>query len=367
MTFPDAPSLFQRFATDAGTAAAARANFELLVTDLVMVVHGDATTVEGAGGRDWGIDTVAGELAGGEVRLWQAKFILSWQDKTPRGQIYSSYKSAKKKAAENSYKLKTWTLVVPCILAPEELKWFQKWAKARLTADNVAVSLWDGPQLRHKLQTIDAEYIARKYFPHLFQSTGVPSVAKKAAVAHLTDPATFADALFVRQLREAGRTETDAASANFFATDALVRDLAEKGEGDAVAAIRALELDVRTIWEDEFSKREASADAAGRMPELIDEVIQQAGACDDPDGLGLSKAHKRGTAHRIVEHRWAGWVKHWRDVADNHDLASYAWSEPPTEPSLGSLTTPLPISPVTTAAASPGTPAATPPSVGEDG
>jgi hypothetical protein len=343
MTFPESSKLFERFAIDAGTDGAARANFQLLVTDLVMVVHPDATTVEGAGGRDWGIDTVAGELAGGEVRLWQSKFVLSWQNKNPRTQVYASYNSAKKKAGQHGYKLKTWTLVVPCILAPEELKWFQTWAKGRLKADDVAVSLWDGPQLRHKLQSTDAEHIARHYFPHLFpMPTGLPQ-AKKAEVAHLADPAAYADALFVRQLREAGRTETDAASANFFATDALVRDLAEKGEAEAVAAMRDLELEVRTIWESEFSKKAPHADADGRISDLIDEVIDRAGSCDDPDGLALNKAHKRGTAHRIVEHRWAGWVTHWRDVADDHDLASFAWTMQTGEPITSAKASPAPV------------------------
>lgn len=345
MTFPEASKLFERFAIDAGTDAAARANFQLLVTDLVMVVHPDATTVEGAGGRDWGIDTVAGELAGGEVRLWQSKFVLSWQNKVPRSQVYKSYKSATAKAAEHKYKLKTWTLVVPCILAPDELKWFQTWAKGRLKADDVAVTLWDGPQLRHKLQSTDAEHIARHYFPHLFPAPSGAPPAKKAEVAHLTDPAVYADALFVRQLREAGRTETDAASANFFATDALVRDLAEKGEAQAVAAMRDLELEVRTIWENEYSKRAPHADSDGCMPDLIDEVIEQAGGCDDPGGIALNKAHKRGTAHRIVEHRWAGWVTHWRDVASKHELESVAWSE--TDDSGGAFASPSAPEPAT--------------------
>lgn len=332
MTFPDSTKLFQRFAIDAGSDGAARANFQLLVTDLVMIVHPDATTVEGAGGRDWGIDTVAGELAGGEVRLWQSKFVLIWQNKNPRSQVYASYNSAKKKAAEHGYRLKAWTLVVPCILAPEELKWFQGWAKGRLKADGVAVDLWDGPKLRHKLQSTDAEHLARQSFPHLFPSPAASPSATKAAIAHLDDPTAFADALFVRQLREAGRTETDAASANFFATDALVRDLAEKGEVQAVAGMRDLELEVRTIWENEFSKHAPHADSDGRMSDFIDLVIEKAGACEDPDSLPLNKAHKRGTAHRIVEHRWAGWVTHWRHIADEHDLASFAWSEKPAAP-----------------------------------
>jgi len=324
-TFPDVPMLFGRFEIDAGSSAAARANFQLLVTDLVMVQFPDATTVEGAGGRDWGIDTIAGELSGGDVRLWQSKFIKVWQDYSPRSQVYKSYNSAKKKAAENKYVLKAWTLVVPCILSPEELQWFHKWRHKRLAADGVAVDLWDGPRLRHLIQQIDSESIARRYFAHLFPTPGLASQPKRANVAHLDDPSMYEGALFVRQLREAGRLETDAASAQFFATDALFRDLANKGEVDAVAAMRSLELDVREIWENRFNQQITFATKGGLIPELIDEVIQKASECADPDGVALSGAHKKGTAHRIVENRWGGWVRHWRDVANDHDQPSLAF------------------------------------------
>jgi len=55
--------LFQRFAQDALTQGGARTTFQMLVTNLVKVMYPDATTVEGSGGRDWGIDTFAGQLA----------------------------------------------------------------------------------------------------------------------------------------------------------------------------------------------------------------------------------------------------------------------------------------------------------------
>ncbi|MFM1724429.1 MULTISPECIES: hypothetical protein [Rhodococcus] len=324
-TFPDVPMLFRRFEMDAGSDAAARANFQLLVTDLVMVQFPDATTVEGAGGRDWGIDTIAGELSGGDVRLWQSKFVMSWQDDSPRSQVYKSYKSAKTKAVENGYVLKYWTLVVPCVLAPEELQWFHKWKQKKLTDDKVAVDLWDGPRLRHLLQQIDAESIARRYFAHLFPTPVVPPKPKKARVAHLDDPAVYEGALFVRQLHEAGRMETDAASAQFYATDALFRDFANKGDEDAVAAIRELEMDVREIWENRFNQQVPFATVTGLIPEMIDEVIGKVGECVDPDGVELSNAHKKGTVHRIVEKRWAGWVKHWRKIAAEHDQPSVAY------------------------------------------
>lgn len=348
MTFPDPSKLFSRFTDDAGTDAAARANFELLVTDLVIVRHPDATTVEGAGGRDWGIDTVVGELAGGQVRLWQSKFIKEWKDDTPRSQVYSSYNSAKKQAGKNGYTLKTWTLVVPCVLSPSELQWFGEWNKKRLTADGIAIDIWDGTKLRHLLQQTEAEGIARRNFSHLFPQPPEPPKPKKAVLKALGDPASYNGALFVRQLREAGRIETDTASAQFFATDALLRDYANKGEADALNAMHELELDVRDTWEARFNNQLPLADETGKIPDLIDHVLNCAGTSPDPDGITLTTAHKKGAAHRIVETKHAGWVAHWRDIAEAHaePTAAYSTAIAPAPTSTSTPVTPEPLAAV---------------------
>ena len=55
------------------------------------------------------------------------------------------------------------------------------------------------------------------------------------------------------------------------------------------------------------------------MPGLIDNVLQDAGSCADPEGLRLRPAHRKGVVHRLVENAKAGWVRHWRTVAENHE------------------------------------------------
>jgi hypothetical protein len=45
-----------------------------------------------------------------------------------------------------------------------------------------------------------------------------------------------------------------------------------------------------------------------------------AAARTDPPALRLRAPHRRGIAHRLVEDRRAGWVKHWRNVADVHEM-----------------------------------------------
>jgi len=90
-----------------------------------------------------------------------------------------------------------------------------------------------------------------------------------------------------------------------------------------------LHLEVHEIWEKHFNSESSSAPPDGRMPHLVDLVTHEAAACADPPGLFLRPAHKKGTAHRLVENNRAGWVTNWREVAKDHAMAS---AEKPTAP-----------------------------------
>ncbi|TCC21670.1 hypothetical protein [Kribbella sindirgiensis] len=346
VTMPDVAQLFARFDSDAGSDGGARALFQMLVTDLVKVKHPDATTVEGPGNRDWGIDTVLGQLAGGSVFIWQSKYILEWQTTAPQSQVRSSFRSAVKHADEKHYKITAWTLVVPCKLAPEQLKWFQDWAKRESKKSGIAIELWDGTELRSQLITRDALDVRAEYFPHTVQQATVAAgINPSERVALTEDTSQFEGALFVRQLREAGNVETDSACAHFFATDALIRDYEAKGQDDAVASMAELHLEVHDIWERHFNQEVATAQDGGRMPRLLPLVIEGAASCPNPPGLHLARAHKKGTAHRLVEQKKAGWVAHWREIAASHEQAEPTPEAAQTEVSTTGIVQPQQLLP----------------------
>lgn len=322
--------LFQRFAQDGGSQGAARANFQMLVTNLIKVKHPDATTVEGSGGRDWGIDTFAGQLAGGDIRIWQSKFFLDWNTKSSQDQVRDSFKSAVKNARAKKYTIKRWTLVVPCILPPDQMKWFDGFAKRNEKETGIAIDMWNGEELRHQLILADAIDVRREYFPYTLDPLAASTGSERAELVQLPeDIAQFEGALFLHQLRAAGRTETDAACAIFYATEALVRDYEARGQANALASMDELHLEVQGIWEKHFNNESPSAPPDGRMPHLVDLVVSEAAACADPPGIFLRPAHKKGTAHRLVESTRAGWVTNWRDIAHEHARAA---AERPTAP-----------------------------------
>ncbi|MFK4484623.1 hypothetical protein [Curtobacterium sp. AB7] len=313
---PEPPQLFARFDSDNNSDGAARDRFEQFVSDLVAVQWLDASTVAASNHTDWGIDTFVGNLGGGEVRIWQSKYFREWQGPGPQGKVRESFASAQGKALEHGYRILEWTLVVPAILHPAQMKWFHGWSSRTQRNTGVRIVLWTGDKLRQRLMSAEALDVRREYFPHTLDT---PSTAAAVApVAMADDYSMFEDALFVRQMHAAGYTETGAARGMFFATDALRRDLQAKRSTDALQALQTVQLGVQGAWETRFNEHAPTADSDGLMPKLYGVVLADAATVPDAPGLVLQHAHKQGAAHILVEEQKAGWVKHWRDVATGY-------------------------------------------------
>jgi hypothetical protein len=201
---------------------------------------------------------------------------------------------------------------VPCILPPKEQQWFDNWKAKSARTYKVRIELWNGVLLRRYLMQDDAEQVRRTYFVSESEQLSVERVTLASDLGALDN------ALFVRQLQEAGHAETDAARGMFFAAEALARDLSARGNFAGVAALAELHLEVQGLWEARFNAGLPLSDERGRIAGLVNQVLQDAAACPDPEGLRLRPAHRRGVAHRLVENARAGWVRHWREIAGSH-------------------------------------------------
>lgn len=314
---PEPPQLFSRFDADNNSDGAARDRFEQFVTDLVASQWEGATTVAARNHNDWGIDAFVGELGGGDIQVWQSKYFREWQANGPQGEVRASFDSAQKQAKKEGHRIVQWTLVSPAILHPKQLQWFSNWAKRKKVETGTRVDLWSGDKLRRRLMSSEAHEVRREYFPHTLPPAD-DSVTSVPEVALTDDYAPFDDALFVRQLHEAGFSETSAACGMYFATDALRRDLEAKEATTELQAFRTIQLGVHGVWETHYNEHMPIANKDGKMPTLYGIVIREAATIPDAPGLALQFAHKQGTAHLLVEQRKAGWVKHWRDIATSH-------------------------------------------------
>lgn len=318
MNLAEPELLFRRFEQGALTTGGARAEFELFVLDLVKVEHPGANTIKGKGGNDWGIDTLVGSLFQGRLAIWQCKFFLKWDDSSPQQQVRDSFKSVVKHATSNGYTIASWTLCVPGVLSGDQQLWFDGWAARQKRATGIDIKVWNGYDLRHRLLWEDNRVVRAEYFPDTLAPDEAAAIARPVHdIAETDDLSRFDDALFVRQLVEAGEVETDVARGLYFATDALVRDYEAKTDAGAIAALKDLHLDAHRLWEQRFNAEHSTADAAGRIPGLHGRVMSDVETRPDPVGLQvqLRGAHKMGAVHRLVEDEKAGWVTHWRQVA----------------------------------------------------
>jgi len=301
---------FNHFLNDG--EAAARARFDDFAVALARAVRTNVRGMRPAPG-DWGIDAFVGDLAA-SIAIWQAKFFLTGIGEAQQQQIRESYKSAKKAAAENGHTIISWTLLIPQELSPKERLWWDKWVAAQ-KGDGIAIELWELSKLQELLRAPDAADVRAEYFPHLdpVHPSQPPPVLEPPAGA------VSQDMLFIKQLQAAGLSELEVASEQFYNAEILERDLADKRLERQMAAYNGLRSDLRGTWADRFDHHCAATPAEeDRLDALHADVMERIDAdhlSAPMHPLPLTRTHRKGAMHQIVNRAQAGWTRGYRKIA----------------------------------------------------
>jgi hypothetical protein len=301
-------------------AHGARQDFEEMIGLLVKAVRPGVTPrMVAANPGDWGIDVFVGDL-GGLVTVWQSKYFWpTVSSKAHQSQIRDSCKSATENAAKEGFTLTQWILCVPSSMDGPTAKWWDGWKRKQERDTGVVIELWDENELRSLLISPDADHVCRHYYEPAGQVT-----RPEATVVGLAedDADRLETALFVRQLREAGQVETAASKHQFFNAELMAREIVDKGVPGEVAALSSAEAVIHGLWEDHFNEACQACEGL-RLPGLhksvMDDIRAQHAAL--ATGLPGGLVHTCGLMHRVVDTRRAGWVRHWRQVADAHAQA----------------------------------------------
>ncbi len=306
---------FMHFKHQLGDAGA-RERFEEFVAAAVKAIHPSARPIRANPG-DWGIDTYFGSLYEGDVAVWQSKFFLDVFGDSQKQQIRSSYDEARKNAAKRGYRILAWTLCIPQDLDGPGQQWWDKFVRDRKD-DGITIELWNLSEFRTLLGKPDAADVRAEYFPHLdpVHPSTPPELAEVPADAGLDD------LLFVRQLHEAGMTEVSSAKEQFYNAELVQRDLEDKGLERRVKAFDGMRRGLRSIWEDRFNHHCGNSDATNRLlAGLHGDVMSRVDAEHDlgPDRpFPLTRVHRKGALHQVVEVGGAGWTRDWRETAQDH-------------------------------------------------
>jgi hypothetical protein len=295
----------------AGTKEGGRYSFEVLVQDLVSMLHPEASTVTPNPG-DWGIDGYVGSLLEGEVSVWQAKYYIDGFGDDQKAGARKSYKRAKEAAAEHGYKLASWTLAIPCDLDGPTVQWWENWKRKAKSEDGVIFDLWNAVRLRRLLNSPDAVVLRNAYF-------SLDGKLPARPVLPLAASEDYEDSLFVRQMQEAGLAEFDDAMEQFFNAEILIREVDDKAVNVELAALQASRSAIGALWATRFNHA-CQTQADDRFPGLYGAVMQ---AIEDhhpslPAELRAPLIHAHGLMHHRVNGGSAGWVRHYRRVAKEH-------------------------------------------------
>ena len=127
--------------------------------------------------------------------------------------------------------------------------------------------------------------------------------------------------LFARQLREAGHAELEAAKREYFNAEILAREVLDKGVRDELKGLRDGDASIHSLWEHQFNAA-CEEHAGNRLPGLHLDVMADVRAERSSLMASLKPGliHLYGMVHRVVEDGRAGWVRCWRDVAEEHVL-----------------------------------------------
>ena len=325
----DTPISFRAHEVRTGSIEGARADFEQMVTQLVCATLPGVRQVEANPG-DWGIDAFVGSLDdGGTADIWQSKFFIDGVGNVQQRQIRESFNAAVSAATNNNYQLSSWILCLPCSLDAPMTKWWDGWKKRTAKKfPDLTIDLWDETQIIRRLQSPEGDSVRSHYYGRGIVAR--PPESRK--VLDHPDDGSLDSALFLRQLREAGHAELEAAKREFFNAEILAREVLDKGVRHELESLRDGDASVHSLWEHRFNS--ACENHTGkRLPGLHRDVMADVRAEHGTLMASLMPGivHLFGMVHRVVEDGRAGWVRCWRDLAEKHLLERSSGSETPVQ------------------------------------
>lgn len=300
--------------------AVGRERFERLVTAVVREIHPTARSILANPG-DWGIDTFVGELSRGTIVVWQSKYFVDGVGRVQQADIRDSFASLQKAADRHRFKVAGWTLALPTDLDGPATKWWDRWRLKKQHETEVVIDLWPGSTVESLLRKTDLAGVRQQFFG-LAPGEGLV----ERVVLDRDDWSEFDQALFVRQLKEAGISQDRAARRAFFNAEVMTRDVQEREVRSELDALSSVQADLHQMWHTRFEAERAERDDAstalpGVYPSVMAAVEAHHQTSPSP-ALRDTLVHRSGLVHHLVEAGHAGWVRDFDRIAEEHRVGA---------------------------------------------
>lgn len=298
----------------AGSVEGGRALFEDMVVQLVGIDYPQVQNLRPMPG-DWGMDGLVGELDD-VVAVWQAKYFIDKFDQTQKTQITKSLGTMVKKADENGYVVRAWTLCIPIDLEPSAMQWWARLRRKMRRTHGVACELWSSTQLKRRLLREPAEGVRRYFFPTVHDRPRLRDIQS------LPDSSVYENSLFVAQLQAGDISQVETAKLEFFNAEILERDVYAKKDDSELGELLATRATVHSLWAHRYDAACSKTDG-NQLPGLHGNTmaaIEHSYNAHPPTFLRSRSVHHFGIAHQLCDNGKLGWVRNFEEI-----VASYGF------------------------------------------
>lgn len=301
-----------RYLRDQHGDAGARGVFEKICSQLFAALFGaDAHNIKVSQG-DEGLDVLVGDFSA-PIDVYQCKYFIDGVDDAQKQQIRESFK----RSIESSmYKMKSWTLCLPCELTAKEFQWWSEWKNRKMKLHNVDIALFEGSYLIAQLKKqdmytteFDDDIRAKLDEIHTFLALEKQKQLDEIVILLSdVDADQYDGMVFVRKLENANVSEIDGCKRDFFNAELAEQAVLSQGDDEKIRLMRNLKGKVHSIWETQYRRYKHDTDGNDLLTRVYQRVEEMDSTTLNTSLSQFSMFAKKGVLHQWAEDCTIGWL-----------------------------------------------------------
>lgn len=302
-----------RYLRDQHTDAGAREIFEKICSQLLCTLHDDKAHQIRPSQGDGGIDILIGDFTS-PIENYQCKYFIDGIDETQKDQIRKSFDRS---ITSLDYKMKQWTLCVPCELSVKEFSWWSDWKSKMEKLHNLPISLYEGSFLIFKLKQLSLydtlfdneiknqlnEILTHLTFEKLRISEEIIIWMKEI------EQLDYDDMIFVKKLENARIAEIEGCKRDFFNAEFVEQTLKSKGDENKLRILDNLKLKIYTFWQTQYRAYQHDVDGNDLLTRVYMRIEDADTTTLQTNLPEISLLAKKGILHQWAEECSIGWLK----------------------------------------------------------
>lgn len=302
--------------------AGARDIFEKICSQLLSANFGNEAHNLKPSQGDEGLDIVIGDFSA-PMDVYQCKYFVDGIDSSQKQQIKHSFERA---ITSTDFKMKSWTLCLPCELKIKEFQWWSEWSNQMKKLHNLPISLCEGSNLIVQMKSIgiyntifDDDIRLQLDEIHTFLAAeNMRRYGEIIVMLNEIDTEQYSDMIFVRKLENASISGIDGCKRDFFNAELAEQAVISQGDAEKKRLISHLKAQVHSIWETQHRRYQHDTDGN----DLLTRVYQR---IEDMDTTTLSTPltqysmfAKKGILHQWAEECSVGWLSDYMDKLEQY-------------------------------------------------